>query len=156
MCCDVLLRANQHGAVLHLSSAALPCEAITGPHLTRNHEPPRWQSEASCLSSTHRWCVSSLAGLWRSLCLPIKMYHLIWLYIVMNNRELQTHGRGSPWQTRLLPSVFVKATGLFHKGPWMRVSCVVGGTETAFEWSLDHRKCTSADICCGGDALYAG
>lgn len=38
----------------------------------------------------------------------------------------------------------------------MRVHCVVGGTEAAFERSLDHHKCTSIDICCGGAALYAG
>ena len=43
----------------------------------------------------YRWCVTLLEGLWCSLCLAIKMYGLIWLYIVMTKQQRTTNTRFS-------------------------------------------------------------
>lgn len=53
-----------------------------------------------------RWCVASLAALWCSLCLPIKMCHLIWLRIAVTEHYERRHPARS-WQGRPPPSVLV-------------------------------------------------
>lgn len=88
------------------------------------HAPSRWEPWRMAVavgglafSFLYRWCVASLAALWRYLCPPITMYHLIWLCIVMT--ELRS--AADAWLCRAPTSLAAairlpRAAGPSHKG----------------------------------------
>lgn len=101
------------------------------------------------------WSVTSLAGLWCSLCRGTRMNRPIWLFIVMTEQRWQ---RTEATQFCTAPEWL----GYYRMSLQKRLyscrpgCCRRGWKQQKNERRLDHYKCWSTDICCGGGILYAG
>ncbi len=121
MCCSVLTVTYCKFPFVFITTT------LQGNHSAPSHPEP-WRMAMTVgglvFVFLYRWCVTSLAALWccyvyQSKCITSFDCILLWL----SNRELQTHGSASAWQTRLLPSVFVKWLALFIKALDESVLC---------------------------------